>query len=37
LAEADQRSGRNTTDYAEAELAAQREAEAAETGRGHAA
>jgi hypothetical protein len=37
LAEADQRSGRNATDYAEAELAVQREAEAAETGRGHAA
>lgn len=37
LAEADQRAGRNTTDYAEAELAAQREAEAAEAGRGHAA
>ena len=29
LAEADQCSSRNTTDYAEAELAAQREAEAA--------
>lgn len=37
LAEADQRTGRNTTDYAEAELADQREAEAAEARRGHAA
>lgn len=37
LAEADQRAGRNTTDHAEAELAAQREAEATEAGRGHAA
>jgi hypothetical protein len=37
LAEADQRSDRNTADHAEAELAAQREAEAAEAGRGHVA
>ncbi|MGH3821587.1 MAG: BTAD domain-containing putative transcriptional regulator [Pseudonocardiaceae bacterium] len=37
LAEADQRTGCNATDYAEAELAAQREAEATEGGRGHAA
>jgi hypothetical protein len=37
LAEADQRTGRNTTDYAEAELADQREAEAAEARRRHAA
>lgn len=37
LAEADQRTGRTTTDHAEADLAAQREAEAAETGREHAA
>lgn len=37
LAEADQRTGRNNTDYAEAELAAQREAEATEAGGGHAA
>ncbi len=37
LAEADQRSDRNTADHAEAELAAQREAEAAEAGQGHAA
>lgn len=37
LAEADQRAGRNNSDHAEAELAAQREAEAAEAGRGHAA
>lgn len=37
LAEADQRTGRNAAEYAEAELAAQREAEATEAGRGHAA
>lgn len=37
LADADQRAGRNAADHAEAELAAQREAEAAEAGRGHAA
>ncbi|MGH3935389.1 MAG: hypothetical protein ACRDS1_10515 [Pseudonocardiaceae bacterium] len=37
LAEADQRTGRNATDDAEAELATQREAEASETGRGHTA
>jgi hypothetical protein len=37
LAEADQRTGRNTAQHAEAELAAQREAEGTEAGRGHAA
>jgi hypothetical protein len=37
LAEVDQRAGRNAPAYAEAELAAQREAEAAEARRGHAA
>ncbi|MGH4007814.1 MAG: hypothetical protein ACRDTH_06575 [Pseudonocardiaceae bacterium] len=37
LAEADQRTGRNTADYAEADLAVQREAEATEARRGHAA
>ncbi len=37
LAEADQRTGRNNADQAEAELAAQREADEAEAGRGHAA
>jgi hypothetical protein len=37
LAEADQRTGRNTAEHAEAELAAQREAEDTEAGRGHAA
>ncbi len=37
LAEADQRTGRDTADHAEADLAAQREAEATEARRGHAA
>ncbi|MGB9281457.1 MAG: hypothetical protein WCB57_15430 [Pseudonocardiaceae bacterium] len=37
LAEADQRTGRNNADQAEAELDAQREADEAEAGRGHAA
>ena len=37
LAEADQRTGRNASEHAEAEFAAGREAEAAEAGRGHAA
>jgi hypothetical protein len=37
LAEADQHTGRNNDDQAEAELDAQREAEEAESGRGHAA
>jgi hypothetical protein len=37
LAEADRRAGRGTTDEAQEELAAQREAETAESGRGHAA
>jgi hypothetical protein len=37
LAEADQRTGCNSIDYAEAELAAQREAEATEAEQGHAA
>jgi hypothetical protein len=37
LAEADQRTGRNTAENAEAELTAQREAEQAEAGRGNAA
>jgi len=37
LAEADQRTGRNSTATAEAELALQHEAEAAEAKRGHAA
>lgn len=37
LAEADQRAGRNAPAHAEAELAAQREAEAEEAKRGHAA
>jgi hypothetical protein len=37
LAEADQRTGRNNDDQAEAELDAHREAEEAESGRGHAA
>ncbi len=37
LAEADKRTGRNTADHAEAEHATQREAEATEAGRGHAA
>jgi hypothetical protein len=37
LAEADQRIGRDSPGYAEAELATAREAEATEAGRGHAA
>lgn len=37
LAEADRRTGRDAAERAEAELAATREAEAAEAGRGHAA
>jgi hypothetical protein len=37
LAEADQRTGRNSTAFAEAELAIQHETEAAEAGQGHAA
>lgn len=37
LAEADQRTGRYTTAAAEAELATQREAEAAEAAQGHVA
>jgi hypothetical protein len=37
LAEADQRTGRNNDDQAEAEFDAQREAEETEAGRGHAA
>lgn len=37
LADADQRTGRNSTASAEAELALQHEAEAAEAGQGHAA
>ncbi|MCA1676505.1 MAG: hypothetical protein LC799_31470 [Actinobacteria bacterium] len=37
LAETDRRSGRYTAEHADAELAAQREAEATEAGQGHAA
>jgi hypothetical protein len=37
LAEADRRTGRDTAEHAEAELAAQREAEATEADQGHVA